>query len=136
MGPYAVRQGILGLAMMAALASPALADDDVASEFGLGTVPGFPSEGQAQVGCGGDSVVWADRRTGFYYPKFAPEYGNSPTGSFTCYKQAKKADYWGMGGGSDSMASRRGRNFPFTDDEICIWFKDKGGNWRCGSPGT
>ena len=34
------------------------------------------------------------------------------------------------------MASRKGRMFPFTDDDICVWFKDKDGNWRCGSPGT
>ena len=132
----AVCQAVLSLAIMAALALPAMAGDDVASEFGLGSVTGFPTERQAQAGCGGDGVVWADRRTGFYYPKFAPEYGNSPTGSYTCFKQAKKANYWGLGGGSDSMASREGRTFPFTNADVCVWFKDKRGNWRCGSPGT
>ena len=131
----AVLQGLLMLTSVAVLTAPAAAGDDVASEFGLGTVPGFPSEGEAQAGCGGDSVVWADPRTGFYYPKFAPDYGKSPTGSFTCYKQAKKADYWGLGS-SDSMSSRRGRVFPFTNTDICVWFKDKGGNWRCGNAGT
>ena len=130
-----VRQVFLGLTLMAALTSPAIAGGDVASEFGLGAFPGFPTEGQARAGCGGDAVVWADPKTGFYYPKFAPEYGNSPTGSFTCYKQAKKADYWGFGS-SDSMESRQGRVFPFTNDDICVWYRDKGGNWRCGNAGT
>lgn len=46
----AVRQAILSLAMMVALASPAMAGDDVSSELRLGTVPGFPTEGQAQAG--------------------------------------------------------------------------------------
>ena len=120
--------------IMALLTAPAMADD-VASEFGLGTVPGFPSEGQAQTGCGGDAVVWADRRTGFYYPRFAPEYGNSPTGSFTCYKQAKKADYWGFG--PSATMQGRGRVFPITPGPSCDYRIDKKtGKGFCADPGA
>ncbi len=79
--------------------------------------------------------MWADRKSGFYYPRFAPEYGVTPDGVFTCYKQAKSADYWGLGT-SDSLASRRGRVFPFTNDEICTWYQDRAGNWKCGSVGS
>ena len=82
------------LAAWAALASPAIAGD-VASEFGLGTVQGFDNEEAARTHCQGDGVVWVDRKTGFYYPKFAPECGAGRTGAFACFKDAKKADYWG-----------------------------------------
>ncbi len=131
----AVRQVCLRLTLLVTLTSPAIAGGDVASEFGLGTLSSFPTEGQAKAGCGGDPVVWADPKTGFYYPKFAPEYGKSPTGSFTCYKQAKRADYWGLGS-SDSMESRQGRVIPFTNNDICVWYQDKGGDWHCGNAGT
>lgn len=118
------------LIVLLAVPAGARADDEIK----LGTVPGFPSEATASAACP-DGVVWADRKTGFYYPKFAPEYGMTLNGVFTCYKQAKSADYWGLGT-SDNLASRRGRVFPWTHDEICTWYKDKGGNWRCGAVGT
>ena len=114
-----------------AVPSPARAGDD---GIKLGTVTGYPNAAAASAACP-DGVVWADRKSGFYYPRFAPEYGATPHGVFTCYKQAKSADYWGLGT-SDGMASRRGRVFPWTHDEICTWYKDKGGNWRCGVVGT
>jgi hypothetical protein len=119
---------LLALVTMPSLAR---ADDDAIK---LGTVTGFPKEAAASAACP-DGVVWADRKSGFYYPKFAPEYGVTPDGVFTCYKQAKSADYWGLGT-SDSLASRRGRVFPFTNDEICTWYQDKAGNWKCGSVGS
>ena len=125
------RWAALLLLALVAIPSLAQADDD---EIKLGTVMGYPNEAVASAACP-DGVVWADRKSGFYYPRFAPEYGVTPNGVFTCYKQAKSADYWGLGT-SDSLASRRGRVFPFTNDEICTWYQDKAGNWKCGSVGS
>ncbi|RYC29374.1 hypothetical protein D3273_24340 [Lichenibacterium minor] len=125
------RWAALLLLALVAIPSLAQADDD---EIKLGTVMGYPNEAAASAACP-DGVVWADRKSGFYYPRFAPEYGVTPNGVFTCYKQAKSADYWGLGT-SDSLASRRGRVFPFTNDEICTWYQDKAGNWKCGSVGS
>lgn len=121
------------LLLLALVAGPSLAraGDD---EIKLGTVTGYPNEAAASAACP-DGVVWADRNSGFYYPKFAPEYGVTPNSVFTCYKQARSADYWGLGT-SDSLASRRGRVFPFTNDEICTWYQDKAANWKCGAAGT
>ena len=123
----------VALLLLALLAVPSLARAGN-DEIKLGTVTEYPNEAAASAACP-DGVVWADRKSGFYYPKFAPEYGVTPNGVFTCYKQAKSADYWGLGT-SDSLASRRGRVFPFTNNEICTWYKDKSGNWRCGAVGT
>ena len=122
------------LALVTVLACPARAGD-VASEFGLGTIEGYESETSAQAHCAGDGIVWADRRTGFYYPKFTSRYGVGTTGSFTCAKQAKKADYWGFGT-ADSLESRRGRVFPFYPEAECFWVVDKTGHGFCGSSGT
>ncbi|WP_131116404.1 hypothetical protein [Lichenihabitans psoromatis] len=97
-------------------------------------MPTFENEAAAQGGCTGDGVVWADHRTGFYYPKFAPEHGVSPSGSFTCFKKANKADYWGFGT-ADSMESRRGRVFPIYPEPDCIWVVDKQGKGHCGAAG-
>ncbi len=122
------------LLVLLALACPAVAGD-VASEFGLGTVPTYPDERQAQSKCGGDAVVWVDRRTGFYYPKFAPEYGVSPSGSFTCYKQAKRADYWGFGPSAEMEG--RGRVFPIVPGPSCDYRIDKAtGKGFCAEPGV
>ncbi len=128
-----MHQGRAALLLLALVAMPSLAraDDD---EIKLGTIMGYPNEAAASAACP-DGVVWADRKSGFYYPKFAPEYGVTPNGVFTCYKQAKSADYWGLGT-SDNLASRRGRVFPFTNEEICIWYQDKAGNWKCGAVGS
>ena len=128
-----MHQGRAALLLLALVTMPCLAraDDD---EIKLGTIMGYPNEAAASAACP-DGVVWADRKSGFYYPRFAPEYGVTPDGVFTCYKQAKSADYWGLGT-SDSLASRRGRVFPFTNDEICTWYQDKAGNWKCGSVGS
>lgn len=125
------QQGVVFAAGIIASATIALAADD---DIKLGPVTGYSTEAQAAASCP-DGVVWADRKTGFYYPKFSPDYGVTPDGTFTCYKQAKKADYWGLGT-SDSLASRRGRVFPWTHDEICTWYQDKAGNWKCGSVGS
>ena len=125
------------LLVVVGLASPAIAGD-VASEFGLGAVPGFDDEADARLHCQGDGVVWADRKTGFFYPKFAPEYGASGTGTFTCYKAAKKADYWSLGGGGDAMAgSRQGRVFPFSPEPECDYKINKTtGKGFCAQPGA
>lgn len=87
------QQGVLFAAALLASATTALAADD---DIKLGPVTGYSTEAQAAASCP-DGVVWADRKTGFYYPKFSPDYGVTPDGTFTCYKQAKKADYWGLG---------------------------------------
>ena len=68
------------------------------------------AEAAAQAACSPDGVVWADSHSGFYYPKFFPEYGKTEHGAFTCYKQAEKADYWGLSPASD--VGRKGREFP------------------------
>ena len=125
------------LSLMVIMASPAVAGD-VASEFGLGTVQGFADEETANQHCQGDGVVWIDPKTGIYYPRFAPEYGASATGSFACFKQAKKADYWGLGGSSDALAgSRAGRVFPFYPEPECDYKISKStGKGYCAEPGA
>ena len=75
-------------------------------EIALGPLPTFGDEGTARAACEPDAVIWADRGTGYYYPKFMPEYGKSPYGAFSCYQAARRADYWGFGTG-DAMSSRR-----------------------------
>ena len=92
------RSAITRLSLALLLGSPiqASAEDSGLPDTGikLGPVQSFGNEGAARAACKPDGVVWADRSTGFYYPRFAPEYGSTPTGVFTCYKQAAKADYW------------------------------------------
>jgi hypothetical protein len=122
---------VFAAALASSVAIARAADDD---DIKLGPVTGYATEAQASAACP-DGVVWADRKTGFYYPKFSPDYGVTLNGTFTCYKQAKNADYWGLGT-SDSMARDKGRVFPWTHDEICTWFQDKAGNWKCGSVGS
>jgi hypothetical protein len=103
--------GLLLLATLgSSLADPAPVEHDPNFPIDLGAVPKFSSEQDAVVGCGGDTVVWADRRTGFFYPKFAEQYGRSQFGTFTCHKRALDADYWGFG--VISNFAGKGREFP------------------------
>ncbi len=127
-----------GVLLTAACLAPPVTAGDVASEFNLGAVPGFSDEADARAHCHGDGVVWADRKTGFFYPQFAPEYGASGSGTFTCYKVAKKADYWPLGGGADAMAgSRQGRVFPFSPEPVCVYKINKTtGKGFCAQPGA
>jgi len=103
--------GILRQAAAAALvafassASPASAGD-----IELGPVRRFADEPSARAACAPDGVVWADSASGFFYPKFHPDYGKSPHGAFTCFSEAKKADYWGLT--PDGEDGHEGREFP------------------------
>jgi len=102
----------LVLASCLVLASPACAGqaEKKDSEIKLGAIPKYADEAAAQAACTPDGVVWADSKTGFYYPKFFPQYGTTQHGAYTCFKQAEKADYWGLSPASD--VGRRGREFP------------------------
>ena len=104
--------GFASLAVLIAFASPGLAGDAKSkdSEIALGEIPRYADETAAQAACAPDSVVWADRKTGFFYPKFLPDYGKTQHGAFTCYKAATKADYWSLTPASDG--GHKGREFP------------------------
>ena len=81
------------------------------SEIELGPIASFAAEDAAAKACAPDGVVWADRKTGYYYPKFAKEYGTTPRGTFSCFKAAVAADYWGWGV-IDTISGHKGREFP------------------------
>jgi hypothetical protein len=80
------------------------------SEIPLGDIPRYPDETSARANCGDDPVVWADRKSGFFYPKFHPDFGKTAHGAYTCYGRAKKADYWSLVPEGDG--GREGREFP------------------------
>ena len=80
------------------------------SEIKLGSIPHFTDEAAAVAACSPDGVVWADKKTGFFYPKFVSEYGRTEHGTYTCYRQAKDADYWSLSPTSDD--GHEGREFP------------------------
>lgn len=121
--------GMLWASLMAASSARA---GDVARDFGLGPIPEFGSEASARAACHGDGVVWVDHSTGFYYPKFVQEYGTTPAGTFACYRDAKRANYWGFGT-ADALEGRSERVFPRSD---CIWIIDKNRHATCGSAGS
>ncbi len=102
-------------AVLAALSGPARAGSD--DEIKLGPVAGYGTEGEAAAHCKGDGVVWADRKTGFLYPRFMEQYGHTPDGTYTCYAAAKKADYWGFGV-IDSWGLK-GKSFPISTCSAC-----------------
>ena len=83
---------------------------DSSSEIKLGDIPRFSDEGSARAACGADPVVWADRKSGFFYPKFHPNFGKTAAGAYTCYSRAKSADYWSLT--PDGDGGREGREFP------------------------
>jgi hypothetical protein len=87
------------------------------SEIELGPIPRYADEAAAQAACRPDGVVWADSKTGFYYPKFFAEYGKTPHGAYTCYQQAEKADYWSLTPAAD--VGHKGREFPLFFCEGC-----------------
>jgi hypothetical protein len=94
-----------------ALTSPVRAGGtESSSDIPLGDIPRFSDEGSARAACGADPVVWADRKSGFFYPKFHPDFGTTATGAYTCYSRAKKADYWSLT--PDGDGGREGREFP------------------------
>jgi hypothetical protein len=114
-----IRRSLLEFAPAAAvlaLACPTYAGD-VNSKIGLGAIPRYADEATAQAACQPDGVVWADSKTGFYYPKFFDEYGKTQHGAYTCYKQAEKADYWSLSPTSDE--GHKGREFPLNFCEGC-----------------
>jgi hypothetical protein len=112
-------QTFAAAAALLALGHPTLAGDvkTKSSEIELGAIPKYADEASAQAGCRPDSVVWADSKTGFYYPKFFAEYGATQHGAYTCYKQAEKADYWSLSPTSD--VGFKGREFPLNFCDVC-----------------
>lgn len=82
-------------------------------ELEIGAITTYPSEERARAACGKDTVVWADRYAGYYFFKREPQYGHTALGSFACWHNAKKGNYWdtspmsGMGEGHGP-----GRQFP------------------------
>src|ERR1700677_412487 len=100
------------IAALAASITPAFGEDGGSGtgEIKLGAIRRFADENSARAACSPDGVVWADAKTGFFYPKFHPDYGKSRHGAYTCYHEAEKADYWSLTPGSDD--ARKGREFP------------------------
>ena len=95
------------VALLSAFSTSARA---TSSDIPLGDIPRYPDETSAHAGCGEDPVVWADRKSGFFYPKFHPDFGKTMHGVYTCYGRAKKADYWSLVPEGDG--GREGREFP------------------------
>jgi hypothetical protein len=100
------------IVVLAGVAAPATAGDANSEKFEieLGDIPRYADEATALAACKPDGVVWADRKTGFFYPKFFADYGKTRYGAYTCYRQAKKADYWSLTPESDG--GHKGREFP------------------------
>lgn len=98
--------------LLAPLAYPARAGDAKSEKFeiDLGEIEKYADEAAALAACAPDAVVWADRKTGFYYPKFFADYGKTAHGAYTCFKVAKDADYWSLTPASDG--GHKGRVFP------------------------
>ena len=107
----------MAAASMLACAAAA-AEAPVEFKLELGPVPHFATEADAQSACRPDGVVWADSYNGFYYPKFLPGYGNTKFGTYTCFLQARKADYWSLTPGADGEG-HKGREFPLRDCDSC-----------------
>lgn len=55
----------------------------------------FRYEGQAQLHCPGDSVVWLDFAKGKYYSKGQQLYGRGLNGSYVCREEARSSFYRG-----------------------------------------
>ena len=115
-----LRLGCASVILLLALASLVSAQDKPAasSEIELGEIPHYADEDAARTACQPDSVVWADQKNGFYYPKFFSDYGKTQHGPYTCYKQAKKADYWSLTPASDG--GHKGREFPMFFCTACF----------------
>jgi hypothetical protein len=95
--------------LTACLGTAKAADGDPKFEIELGDIPRYATEAEAKSACGADGVVWADRKTGFFYPKFFSDYGTTKYGTYTCHKLAVKADYWSF---APVEESGKGRTFP------------------------
>jgi hypothetical protein len=55
----------------------------------------FRYEGQAQLHCPGDTVVWLDFAKGKYYSKGQQLYGRGLNGSYVCREEARSSFYRG-----------------------------------------
>jgi hypothetical protein len=106
MRKYGVRLALAAACALDLQASARAASDDIK----LGDIPRYPTEAAARAACGADPVVWADSRSGFFYPKFHSDFGKTAHGAYACYNQAKKADYWSLTPEGDG--GREGREFP------------------------
>jgi len=109
---YRIVLGVASIVVLAGVAAPAMAGGANSEKFEieLGDIPRYADEATALAACKPDGVVWADRKTGFYYPKFFADYGKTRYGAYTCYRDAKKADYWSLTPESDG--GHKGREFP------------------------
>ena len=107
------------LTVFMATAAPIFAADSNSEKFEieLGPIPHYADEAAANAACKPDGVVWADRKTGFYYPKFFEDYGKTQYGTYTCYKEAVKADYWSLT--PASSGGHKGRQFPLIFCKLC-----------------
>lgn len=101
---------LAGPPMGAAAAGSVPLEHDPNFPIDLGAVPKYSSEAEALAACQPDAVVWADRRTGYVYPRYSDAYGKSPNGAFTCLRSALDADYWTFG--ISSNFGGKGREFP------------------------
>lgn len=103
-----------GLALLL-LAAPGRAENSGAADPGLllGAIRTFGAEAAARLGCGTDEVVWADRYEGYSYNPREPKYGKTAAGAYACQQDAAAGNYFNTDPLS-TMASRPGRNFPFT----------------------
>ncbi len=97
------------------LAVPACAENSGVADpvLLLGAIRTFGAEAAARLGCGKDAVVWADRYEGYAYNPHEPKYGKTAAGAYACQRDAAGGNYFNTDPRS-TMASRPGRNFPFT----------------------
>jgi hypothetical protein len=117
-----LRETLLACAIvwtLGASASPCTAGDGITGkgDIKLGDIPRYADEAAARAACAPDAIVWADSKTGFYYPKFFTEYGTTLHGAYTCFHQAEKADYWSLTPTSDE--GHKGREFPLFFCRVC-----------------
>ena len=105
---------------LAALLIAATSQPDSLPPLELGHLPIFADESQAKRACGGDIVVWADRDTGYFYPRSRPQYGHTRAGAFACLKAAERAEYWDINPFSPLANPKAGREFPI-DPSLLDW---------------
>jgi hypothetical protein len=107
------------MALLAALPASAQPASN-APPMALGSLPMFATESEAKRACPRDVVVWADRDTGYFYPRSRPQYGHTPGGAYACFQAARRADYWDINPLSALSNPKAGREFPI-DPSLLDW---------------
>jgi hypothetical protein len=79
---------IFGVLVLATLLVTVTAADSEGQELGL-----FRVEGQAQMHCPNDTVVWLDLKKRTYYLQGQRLYGQGRTAVFACRKEARRNGY-------------------------------------------